>query len=122
MAIESNLLGKELGGIGCYRFNSGNIDVFDFVQLRGDILNGASYSFDKKAVLLTSEFHCSNKIPLLFHTHPSGSISPSKQDRLISSINKNPGCVVTTGGMSCYAGNDDIPSFHAPFKSNRIIE
>jgi hypothetical protein len=106
---ESLSLKKELGGIGCYHGEGKSIVVDDFIQVRSFLLKNASFSISPNVMKSASEFHCSNKVPLIFHTHPSGNLEPSMNDRAISIKGGTIGCVISGIGTRCYAGTRDVP-------------
>jgi len=106
---ESHASGKEIGGVSCYKQDGDRVIVRDFIQLRPSSLNDGSFSFNEISVKSASDYLCSNRKPMMFHTHPSGNSAPSKKDRDVSISTGIPGCVVTASRISCYDGARDLP-------------
>lgn len=110
MADESNLLSKELGGIGCIVKNGRGATITDFKQVR-QRLRSDSYSWNEKTLESATINTCPSGQSALFHTHPSGSIDPSNADRVASVMHGIIGCVVVGSDISCHVGHKDIKTF-----------
>lgn len=108
----SSILEKEIGGVLCHSIRDGKMFLRDVIPMYGSLLRKTSYSYDTNAASLASSFRCSNEIPVIFHTHPSGNNQPSHQDRLTSISTGWIGCIVAGNGISCYDGKKDIDVSH----------
>lgn len=105
----SSILQREMGGVLCHDIRGDKMVIRDVVQVSGSLLQESSYSYNTGTVDLVSRFFCSNPVPVMFHTHPSGNPAPSMQDRMTSSKLGTVGCIVAGSRMSCYKGQHDIP-------------
>jgi hypothetical protein len=108
MVNESDDLQSEVGGIACYELSGSHAVINDIIPMKMGMLSEDRFPVSTRALKSSSRFFCSNDVPILVHTHPSGESRLSSADISFSKKNDAVICAIAGTGVHCNAGDRGI--------------
>jgi len=112
MVKESDNLQSEVGGIACYDLSGSRAIIKDIIPMTMGLLSENHFPVSTTALKSSSRFFCSNDVPILVHTHPSGQSMLSSADMSFSKKNDAIICAVAGTNVRCGAGDRGIGISH----------